>query len=483
MKRNSLTINAVLNIIKQAFSILFPLITFPYASRVLGVSNYGKINFSSSIISYIALVAGLGIYNYAIREGSRIRENKKDLKSLADEVFSINIVSTIVAYMIMFVLVIFWPKLEGYKGILIIQSLSIIFTTIGIDWFNVIFEDYFFIAIRYIICQSIAIILMFLLVREEGDYMQYAFTSIFSSILANISNLFYIKKHYHYFPKFRISSKCLKHIRAIMIMFGSSVATLIYVNSDVTILGILKDDTVVGYYSVSSRIYSIVKQLLNALLVVSIPRLSNELANGEMSIVNKQYNKVFSTLLLIVGPACIGMFMLSENIILLFSGEQYLPAVGSLKILSVALVFATLACFFVNVVMIPMRKEKAVLIATCVSAIVNIVLNFVLIPVFSQNAAALTTVIAEIIMLISSIYFCRGIVHLKFRRELFTAGFSSLLIGIICSVCNMYLSSNLIIIIISVCLSIMVWLLCIWIFMPQMKKEILQIMKKLKNNI
>lgn len=480
MKKNSLTVNAVLNITKQAFSILFPLITFPYASRVLGVSNYGKINFSSSIISYIALIAGLGIYNYAIREGSRVREKKTDLKSLADEVFSINIVSTIIAYAAMFLLIIFWPKLKGYQSLLIIQSFSIIFTTIGIDWFNVIFEDYFFIAVRYIICQSVAIILMFLLVRNEGDYLQYAFTSIFSSVLANISNLFYIRKHYHYFPKFRITPKCLRHIRSIMIMFGSSVATLIYVNSDVTILGILKDDTVVGYYSVSAKIYSIVKQLLNALLIVSIPRLSNEIANGEMYTVNKQYNKVFSTLILIVGPACVGMFMLSRNIIMLFSGKQYLPAVGSLQILSVALIFATIACFFVNVVMIPLRREKEVLVATCVSALVNIILNFILIPVFAQNAAALTTVIAEIIMLSISIYFCRGVLHLKFRRELITTLFSSLLIGIICFVCNFYLDSNLIIIIISVCLSMIIWFLCIILCIPQMKDEILQILKKFK---
>lgn len=480
LKKKSLTINAVLNIIKQGFSILFPLITFPYASRVLGVSNYGRINFSSSIISYIALIAGLGIYNYAIREGSRVRENRDNLMSLADEVFSINIISTIVAYAIMFLLVLFWPKLGEYHSLLIIQSISIVFTTIGIDWFNVIFEDYFFIAIRYIVCQSIALILMFLLVKGEGDYLQYAFTSIFGSVLANISNLFYIRKHYHYFPKICLTSKCLRHIRSIMIMFGSSVATLIYVNSDVTILGILKDDTIVGYYSVSAKIYSIVKQLLNALLVVSIPRLSNEIAKGEISTVNKQYNKVFSILILIVGPACVGMFMLSENIILLFSGRQYVPAATSLQILSIALAFATLACFFVNVVMIPIRKEKEVLIATCISAMVNIILNFILIPVFAQNAAALTTVIAEIIMLVCSIYFCRGAIHLKFWRELFTTMLSSLLIGLICATCKIYLNSNFLIIVIAVCLSIMTWSLCILLCVPQIRGEILQIIKKMK---
>ena len=128
-------------------------------------------------------------------------------------------------------------------------------------------------------------------------------------------------------------------------MFSSAIATLIYINSDVTILGVLKDDIVVGLYSVSAKIYTLIKQLLNALLVFAIPRISNEIARKEFEVVDKHYNKIFSYLILILGPACTGLFVLSENIIELFCGAEYLQAANSLKILAIALVLATMACF------------------------------------------------------------------------------------------------------------------------------------------
>lgn len=109
-KERSLTINALLNVVKQICSIIFPMITFPFATRVLGAFNYGKINFSASLISYITLLAGLGITNYAIREGSRVKENKEKLQELTNELFSINLISMSVAYLLLFIIIVCWKN-------------------------------------------------------------------------------------------------------------------------------------------------------------------------------------------------------------------------------------------------------------------------------------------------------------------------------------------------------------------------------------
>lgn len=462
--------NAALNVIKQLFTILFPLITFPYASRILGVANYGKINFSSSIISYISLIAGLGVYNYAIREGARVRESKNKLKKLSNEIFTINCASTAIAYLILGLLLVFNNKLSDYSWLLLIQSSTILFTTLGIDWFNVIHEDYFFITLRYILCQGLSLFLMFILVRNQEDYLQYAFTSVISSIIANILNLFYIKKQYQYIPCITFNKECLIHFKSIMIMFGSAIATLIYINSDVTILGILKNDTIVGYYSVSAKIYTLIKQLLNALLVVAMPRLSSEIAKLDFKMINKHYNQIFSYLVLILGPACTGLFMLSDNIILLFSGSEYLPAASSLRILSVSLLFATIACFYVNVIMIPNRMEKYVLRATVISAVTNIVLNFILIPFWGQNAAALTTVIAELLMFICGVYYTKKIAQLHFNKNILISFICSIGVVILCIISKMFLLNNTLIIVISLGVSILLWVICIMAFY---RKEIM----------
>ena len=77
MKNKSLAKNAILNGIRNGLNLLFPLITFPYVSRVLQVEKLGEYNFANSVTSYFVLLAGLGISSYAVREGAKLREKKK----------------------------------------------------------------------------------------------------------------------------------------------------------------------------------------------------------------------------------------------------------------------------------------------------------------------------------------------------------------------------------------------------------------------
>lgn len=431
MKHKSMKLNAVLNVIKQICSIIFPMITFPYASRVLGTYYYGKINFGSSIISYIALIAGLGITNYAIREGARVRDNHKKLEVLCSELFSINCISTLLAYIILVIIVKFYNKLDGYTELLIIQSTTILFTTIGTDWINSIYEDYTYITIRYIVCQSIAVILVFFLVKRPEDYLNYAIASVSGGIFANILNLIYIRKHFNIKLKFTKEMNIKLHLKPIMVLFGTAVASLVYINSDITMLGILKDEKTVGLYSVSARIYSLVKQVLNALLIVSIPRVSNEISSKSNEL-NSHLSKIFGFLILIIGASCVGLFMLSKDIIVLFSGINFISATSSLQILSISLLFATIACFYINVVLIPYRKEKEALIATIISGSLNIVLNFILIPLFGQNAAAFTTLLSEATMASLGFIYSKNIIKIQIKKYIFIGFVNCILTTIIC---------------------------------------------------
>mgnify|MGYP001014514563 FL=1 len=78
-KSKSLGINALLNAIRSGLSVVFPLITYPYAFRVLHAESIGKVNYALSIIGYFSLIAALGISTYAVREGAKLRKNKEKL--------------------------------------------------------------------------------------------------------------------------------------------------------------------------------------------------------------------------------------------------------------------------------------------------------------------------------------------------------------------------------------------------------------------
>lgn len=58
---------------------VFPLLTYPYVSRVLGVEKIGLCNFVDSIINYFILFSMMGINIVGIRE---IAKKKNDQESL-----------------------------------------------------------------------------------------------------------------------------------------------------------------------------------------------------------------------------------------------------------------------------------------------------------------------------------------------------------------------------------------------------------------
>lgn len=395
MKKNekSLKLNMVLNAIKEVMGIIFPLITFPYVSKILGVDSLGKYNFSNSIISYFVLIAGLGISTYAVREGARLWENQDTFQEFANEVFTINTFSTMVAYLGIIVLLFTIPKMQDYKSLLLILSLLIIFKTIGVEWIYSIYEDYVYITIRSIAFQLISLILLLTMVKTENDIEQYALVTIISKGGSGILNYFHAKKYCRVRLTARVDWK--RHMKPILVLFATAVTVTIYTSSDITILGLICGDTAVGLYSVSTKVYSIIKTLLSSVLIVSIPRLSAMIGNNDGTAFNDTATDIYKTLISLVIPTLTGIILLRKEIVLIISDQMYLQAASSLALLSVALFFCLGAWFWGQCILVPFKEENTVFLVTVISALVNIILNLGLIPIWKQDAAAFTTILAE----------------------------------------------------------------------------------------
>lgn len=462
-EKKSIKLNAFLSVIKQLFSIIFPMITFPYATRILGAANYGKYTFSLSIVNYISYIAAAGILRYAIRECARVREDKRKLQKLINEIFTINIITTCAAFVILGLLLVFVPMLKVYTPYILVLSLSVLFTTLGTDWINSAFEDYFYITIRYILSQLVAVLLLFILVKSSNNILEYSIVSVTAAVLANTLNIIHIRKTLGIFPAFSFTAGLLVHIKPIMYLFACTIATFIYINSDVTILGMFKDDTAVGYYGVSTQFYQLVKQLINAAFVVVIPRISNELASNELK-ARKRYNDILLITILLVIPSAIGMYMIREKLILIFAGTEYMRASSSLGILAIAIIPAMLANFFINIVMIPLKREREVTVATVLSAVVNVILNFILIPHYAENAAAFTTLLAEMTMLIAAVGFCKEIRFSNVIRTTMVALAGGVLIVLVCRTVGALISNSLLYLLLSIGLSVATYGIILLVF-------------------
>ena len=135
MRQKSLKLNFIMNAILTMSSFIFPLITFPYVSRILLPEGTGKVSFATSVISYFAMFAQLGIPTYGIRACAKVRENRKELTKTAQEIFIINIAMTVLAYAVFLVALFTVPHLQQDKTLFLIVSTTMIFNAIGMNGF------------------------------------------------------------------------------------------------------------------------------------------------------------------------------------------------------------------------------------------------------------------------------------------------------------------------------------------------------------
>lgn len=434
-------LNAFLNSFQSLLNLIFPLITFPYISRTLSVDGVGKFNFASSIVSYFILLAGLGISIFAVREGAKLRDNREEFSLFASRIFSINIVSTIISYLVLFLILVLSTSLQKYDIAILIFSIQIFFTTLGVDWIYTIFEEYSYITVRNITFKFISVILLFIFVKNRDDYLNYIIISVVASTGSYLLNFFHARKFCDIKLIFNFNWKI--YLAPILTIFASTVAIKIYLASDVTMIGFLKDEYTVGIYSTATKIYNIVSMMLLAVTSVTIPRLAMLMGQKRTEEYQELLKQLINILLVVILPGVIGLFMISKDIILIIAGEKYLRATAALQITCFAMLGSAMSTIFNQCALMPSKREKKTLISSTTSAVLNIGLNFILIPMFAENGAAITTVLAEFTMMIMNFYFSKDITGFVFRDRQTWKNIFSAVVGCIGIVFVCYLSSAL----------------------------------------
>lgn len=466
MNKKSLGLNAFFNGLQSILNMIFPLITFPYVSRVLSVDGVGKYNFANSIINYFLMIAALGISTFAVREGARLRDDREKFSEFASKIFTINLFSTLLSYILLLLLLLIAPNLRSYVIAILIFSIQIFFTTLGTDWVYIIFEEYGYITVRNIIFKIISIVLLFVFVRKSDDYLNYVAITVFAFSGSYILNFLHAKKFCDL--KITLNINWKQYLPPILVIFASTAAIKIYTTSDITILGIIKDNYTVGIYSAATRIYNTINNTLISVTAVVIPRLAMLMGKKRMREYYSLLKYVINATFVVYLPAISGIYMMSKSIVRLLSGSAYERSTYSLQILCFALIFSALAGTVNQCVLIPGKMEKKSLISTSISAIVNILLNFILIPIFAEKGSAFTTVIAEMTTLSIMIYYGRDILKNVFNdtnvlKNILQSLLASLSIILVCWLCRIFIHNIFLNLLISVAMSVFTYLLILFI--------------------
>jgi len=409
--QKNLKINAILNVIKTFMSLVFPLVTFPYASRILLPQGLGKVNFAAAIISYFAIISSLGIENYGIREAAKIRDDKKELSQFSKEIFIINVFSTFIAYILLIVAILCIPKFSEYKVILFVTSITILFNTIGMNWLYSALEDYLYITIRSILFQIISLVLLFVFVHKETDYIKYAEISVFSNVGSNLFNFIHIRKFISFKTGLKLDLK--KHIKPVLVLFIMAITVKIYTVLDTTMLGFMKGDWEVGIYTAATKINKMVLLLVVSCGTVLLPRLSYySKLHDKTKFLSLSY-KGFDILFLMAVPCTVGLNLLSDSIIHVLSGTNYNAAIVPMRIMNPIIIIIGISNYIGIQMFMPLNKEKWTLYSVAVGALVNVLLNTVLIPRYGSIGASVATLIAESSVSVVQLILVRKYINIK----------------------------------------------------------------------
>lgn len=270
-KQKSLKLNFIMNAILTMSSFIFPLITFPYVSRILLPEGTGKVSFATSLISYFAMFAQLGIPTYGIRACAKVRDNKEELTRTAQELVIINLVMSIVSYAALAIALIFVPRLRAERTLYAIVSLTIIFNVIGMEWLYKALEQYTYITIRSIVFKFVALVAMFAFVHQKADYVVYGAITLIAASGSSVFNLINAHKFIGMRPVGKYHFK--RHFKPIAVFFAMSCATTIYTHLDTVMLGFMKTDADVGYYNAAVKIKTILVSIVTSLGVVLLPSI------------------------------------------------------------------------------------------------------------------------------------------------------------------------------------------------------------------
>lgn len=418
MKTKSVKFNLLMNVILKASAFIFPLITLPYVTRVLGVENNGKISFATSVISYFTLFSQMGIPTYGIRACAKVRENPQKLKQTIAELITINAVFAVVAYIALAISIFVVPKFHQQMGLLVISSARILLTLIGMEWFYQAIEQYQYITLRNLLFKFLSLLLLFAWVKKIEDYLLYCGINIIGIYGSYVVNLIHSRK---FISKDKIGRLNLRqHMKPIFTFFALSLAVSIYTNMDTVMLGFIKSDIEVGYYNLATKIKDVLVAALTALGTVLMPRISFYYSVGENQKLKQLLEKSMHFTVLTTLPAVLFFNLVSREVVIFLGGEQYLPSVICMQIITMAILpisFANIAC---TQILAPMGRELYTMYSTVAGAFVNLVANSVMIPQMGASGAALGTVIAEITVAVIQIYYARDFYLPLLKKKDFT---------------------------------------------------------------
>jgi O-antigen/teichoic acid export membrane protein len=460
---SSLKNNVVLNYINTLASIVFPLITFPYAARILLPDGIGLVNFQNSIIGYITLLSSLGIPLYAVREVARVRDNVEERNRVTVEIALLSLILAAGGYVIVFAVGELVPQINAHLSLFYILSLSILFTALGVSWFYTAIEDFKFITVRGLIIRALFVVALFLFVKSKEDLLIYGVIIVGSTVGNEFINFIHLRKFINIFKLNWSKVNIFRHLKPSFSIFVLNLSVSLYVQLNPVMLGFLSDNTQVGYYTAGSKLSYIILSVVTSMATVLIPHVSNMIQVHDTEKFKQLITKVYHYYMALALPFTAGLIVLSVPLTLVICGNSFYEASYVTAITAPVIIFISITNIIGLQVLYPYGKENYVTYSTIGGAVINLIVDIPLILLWGSKGAAIATFCAELAVLLIQVRLGRSYIPFKyFDDSIKLYVLSSILMGVAVYLTSSLFNKPIIQLLVPTCIGIVVYFLILY---------------------
>lgn len=392
--------NFLYNSILTISGYLFPLLTYPYVSRVLGVANIGVCNFVDSIVNYFILFSMMGIGAVGMREISQHRDDRREMSRHFTGLLLLNLISTILAILVLLISMYTVEALFPYRELLYIGVCKLFFNFFLIEWFYAGVEDFKYITNRSIIVRTVYVILIFAFIKDAGDYKLYYFLTVSTYILNGIINIFYCRKYVSLTFK---DIQIRPYIATFLTIGFYMLITNVYTSLNVTWLGFAAGTVEVGYYTTATKLYTMILALFTALTNVVYPRVTYLYAKGMQDEFWEKIHKVVEVVFAVSIPIVIILMVYSSNLIHLLAGNGYEGAYTPFRIISPLVLIVGYGQVLVIQILMATKHDKQIMRNSIFGAIVTILFNLLIVSKLGAVGTAIVWLITELVITLLSL--------------------------------------------------------------------------------
>ena len=412
--------NYLYNLSYQILTIILPIITVPYVTRIFTSEDLGNYGFYNSIVSYFSLFAMLGIGLYGTKQIAAAR----DVNSTFWNIYAIQLIASLISIFVYVVAIVCIPTMSGI--IPLILFISLFSKIIDISWLFSGKEDFKKITVRNTVVKVVGVISIFTFIKNSEDLYLYILLIVIFDFLGQVVMWVPAKKFIKR-PSFN-TEIMKKNLHPIVLLFLPQVAISLYVVLDRTLLGLLGSYSDVGIYEQGQKLTSIIYKIVSSLGVVMLPRVANLLSERKEKEAQNMVKFSFILYNLIIFPMIFGLIAVNEVFVKLFLGKDFQDVKYVLYITTINIMLVAWTNILGHQVLVVRNKNKEFMLSTTIPAFVSVAVNIAVIPIFGYIGASITAVIVELLAFTIQWYYSRNIINknLLFNKDLAKIILSSL---------------------------------------------------------